>query len=244
MSQESAPDIPKETVETLTLEPTTEVNDDNLRQEDPWVIIIMFAISVFMAKLWRDDYIQARKGTPNPNGFPGATACPPKALWIAVIGSLILLGAETIGEYLLGISEEQSDIKAIFLFAMIAAAFVEELIFRGFLVIENKGRGAFLAGVIGFSFLFALFHPFLWEMKYADEIPAWQFWNATFSLNLTASGFFSFAFVFISSLWFYAMRFFAANPHHSLLAPVVAHLTKNLGVFVVKLAQGHVVGLY
>ena len=54
--------------------------------------------------------------------------------------------------------------------------------------------------------------------------------------------FFSTLMVFLGSLWFYAMRFQPANPGRSLIPCIVAHLVKNLGVVVIKAAQGFVVG--
>jgi len=52
--------------------------------------------------------------------------------------------------------------------------------------------------------------------------------------------------VFLFSFWLYAMRFPLRypklNPSRSLIPCIAAHLAKNLGVFVIKLAQGHVSG--
>lgn len=216
-------------------------DDDNLRQEDPWVILGYVAITLFIMKMWWDDFNSNRKGKPNDKAFPGATSCTSLAVWIAVSGALILLGLETAGEYALGISEEQSDITKIFLLSMIAAAFIEELIFRGFLVIENKGKAALIGSMLAFSFLFAILHPHLWQMDFAEGVPAWQFWHGQFSLDFSVKAFFSTGSIFVGSLWFYAMRFNHWNPKHSLIPCFAAHLVKNIGVFVIKLAQGHVV---
>ena len=64
-----------------------------------------------------------------------------------------------------------------------------------------------------------------------------------FSLNFTLKGFFSTGFIFVGALWFYFVRFFKWNPNASLLAPVAAHMAKNLAVFLIKLAQGHVTSI-
>ena len=145
----------------------------------------------------------------------------------------LILAFETVGELALGIAGEQSRITLLFGFYTLIAAIIEEVIFRGYLVIEGRGRRALIAGVIGASLLFALLHPFLW--KWDDD---------GFALNLTLKGWWSFATVFLGSLWFYACRFASWNPSRSLLPCFVAHLTKNLGVFIIKAAQGFVGGAW
>jgi hypothetical protein len=103
--------------------------------------------------------------------------------------------------------------------------------FRGFLVIEGKGNVRLWAGIVGASVVFAGLHPFLWSRE-----------NDTFTWTFTAKGWFSTAVVFISSLWFYSVRFAGFNPQRSLIPCIVAHATKNLGVIIIKGASGFVVG--
>jgi hypothetical protein len=124
---------------------------------------------------------------------------------------------------------------------MIGAAFGEELIFRGFLVVPTRGRAALFGSIVGFSLLFALGHPFLWDWKsLAAGQPKQLVWD--FSLK----AWWSTAMVFLFSFWLYALRFPLRypklNPRASLIPCIAAHLAKNLGVFVIKLAQGHVSG--
>jgi membrane protease YdiL (CAAX protease family) len=108
---------------------------------------------------------------------------------------------------------------------------IEEVVFRGYLAIENRGRLLLWAGVVGVSLLFAVLHPFLWK------------WNGQgLTLHFGAKAWFSTAMVFAVSLWFYTVRFFQLNPQQSLLPCFVAHATKNLGVFAVKYIQGFVGG--
>lgn len=249
MSQDSQIQETGENVKNATQEAYSEVaaplpEDDNLRQEDPIMILVFLGISLFILKMWWDDYKSEKAGKPNSGALPGTTGCSRLAIGIAVVGSLILLAIETGGEYALGISAEQSDITWLFLLSMISAAFIEELIFRGFLVVDKKGTAAFLGSIVGFSLLFALFHPFLWQMDFAEGVPAWQIWNADFSWDFSTKAFFSTGMIFAGSLWFYAVRFYKWNPTHSLLPCFAAHLSKNLGVFAIKLAQGHVVAPY
>ncbi|KXU37595.1 hypothetical protein AXK11_02020 [Cephaloticoccus primus] len=168
-----------------------------------------------------------------PAPLPGASLAPPRALAVAALGSLALLAAETLGEYQLGIVGEQSTITALFALYTLAAAFIEELIFRGYLVVNGRGTAARTAGIVAASALFALLHPFLWQ---------WQ--DAGFRLTLTLKGAFSTAVVFTASLWFYYLRFSRLNPRHSLLPCIVAHATKNLGVIAIKATQGFATDWY
>lgn len=199
--------------------------------DDPWVLLLLLGGSAYAAKLWRDDYRAARAGTPAKQPLPGATTCSILAIVAAAAGALVLLAIETGGEYALGIVEQQSRITALFGLYTLAAAFVEELVFRGFVVIENRGRAALLASIVGASLIFALIHPFLW--RWEDGQLHWQ---------TDTKAWFSFAMVLAGSLWFYTVRFWRLNPAHSLLPCIAAHAAKNLGVFGIKFAQGFVEG--
>lgn len=202
--------------------------------DNPWFILIGLIAAAYFFKLWLGDLKMEAAGTPNPNGFPGATPAPRIAIVIGIIGALVILAAETAGEYAFGFVEEQSDITALFALFTLSAAFVEELIFRGFLVVDKKGRAALIGSIIAFSCLFALFHPFLWEWREEDGLV----------LTLTDKAWFSTAIVFLNSLWFYTVRFLPVNPRHSLLPCILAHFSSNLGVILIKLYQGHLVGWY
>jgi hypothetical protein len=202
-----------------------------MSQDDPLVILLVAGLGIWLFRQWLDDLRQAEGGRPHPQAWPGAARCGIPAVLVAIVGSLALLALETAGEYRLGISEQQKNITALFLVAMVAAAFYEELLFRGFLVVTDRGRAALLAGIVGFSLLFSLLHPFLWDWK-----------NSTLTFDFSLKAWWSTALVFASSLWFYTVRFFALNPRRSLIPCIAAHLAKNLGVFAIKLAQGHVSG--
>lgn len=199
--------------------------------DNPWLLAGMILAGVVVAKWWRDDYRAARLGQPAPQAFPGATPASRQALLIAAGGTLVLLAGETAGEYALGLTAKQSQMTVLFGLYTLVAAFGEELVFRGYLVVENRGRAALIAGVVGASLGFALLHPFLWN---------WE--GGRLSFQGDAKAWFSTAAVFTGSLWFYAVRFLPMNPTRSLLPCVVAHLTKNLGVFAIKYIQGFVSG--
>lgn len=199
--------------------------------DSPLILLVMLGAAGWFAKLWGDDYRATQAGSPPPRALPGATPARRGTILLAVAGALALLAVETAGEYALGISGEQSRMTVLFGVYTLAAAFVEELIFRGFIVVEQRGRAVLVASCVAASLVFALLHPFLWEWK-----------DGTLTVNLGTKGWFSFAMVFAGSLWFYTVRFWARNPTRSLLPCIAAHAAKNAGVFAIKAAQGHVSG--
>lgn len=188
----------------------------------------MTGAALYAAKLWCDDRRVARAGPANPRALPGATEASRRAVIIAVTGALVILAVETWGEIRLGLAAGQSRMTWLFaVYSVAAAPIVEELIFRGWIVVETRGRGAMWAGAFGASVGFAALHPFLWR---------WD--DAGFALTFGMKGWFSTAIVFATSVWLYLARFAAWNPQRSLLPCFAAHAAKNLGVVGVKLAAG------
>lgn len=202
--------------------------------ENPVLVLMMIGFGGYFAWLWWSDFKVARStGSPVGGGLPGAVPAPARACIIAASGALVILGAETWGEIALGLSAEQSKITLLFAAYTLVAAVVEEIIFRGYVVVEKRGRLALISGVIGASLVFALIHPFLW--KWDDD---------GFAFTFTAKGWFSFGAVFVASLWFYICRFAPWNPKGSLLPCFAAHMAKNAGVIAIKAAQGFIVGVW
>ena len=196
--------------------------------ENPVMIVLYVGIAIYVLNMYLGDYRSAKAGEPNGSAMPGATVATVGAFVIGVVGSLLILSVETGGEIALGVADEQSQMVWYFVFAIVAAGVVEEVIFRGFLVVENKGRAALIGSCVGFSLLFAIIHPHLWSNEDG------------FELTLTAKGFFSTSILFANSLWFYAVRFGPWNKTHSIFPCMLAHAASNLGVFFVKWAQGYV----
>ncbi len=205
--------------------------------ENPLLLVLMISVGLYMALLWRTDYIATRVGQADSRVLPGATPSTVVACIIAALGALVILAAETGGEIYLGLSEQQSKITVLFGVYSLIAAFIEELIFRGFLVINRHGKLIRWLGVMAASVLFALLHPFLWQ--WGGGLP-WR--DGTLTLTFNAKGWFSTAAVFASSLWFYTVRFMPMNPSNSLIPCFTAHATKNIGVFTVKAVQGFING--
>lgn len=201
--------------------------------DNPPVLLVIIIAGVYFARIWWSDWRAQTSGqTLAYVPQPGTTSAPVKALLIASAGAAVIVALETFGEIHLGLAEQQSRVTLLFGAYTLVAAIIEEIIFRGYLVVEKRGRAALLAGIFLASLGFALIHPFLWE------------WEDGFRLTLTAKGWFSFAAVFVASLWFYACRFASWNPQRSLLPCFAAHLTKNAAVLVVKAAQGFVGGAW
>lgn len=203
-------------------------------QENPIPLLLMIAAGLYFMSLWRSDWKENTSGRNTAsNSLPGATSAPARALVIGAVGAAVIVALETWGEIHLGLSQEQSEMTVLFGLYSLVAAFIEEIIFRGYLVVEKRGRAALLAGIFGASFVFALIHPFLWQ------------WNDDgFAFTFTAKGWFSFGAVFVASLWFYACRFASWNPNRSLLPCFAAHLTKNVAVFAIKGTQGFISGIW
>jgi uncharacterized protein len=199
---------------------------------DPLLLLAVLGASGWIGRRWVIDYRAALAGQPNDRPLPGARPASAAAVAIASLGALLILVAETGGEYVLGLSAEQSRMTVLFgLYSILGAPVMEEVVFRGYLVIENRGPAVLWAGVVLTSLLFALLHPFLWQ------------WNGNgLTVHFGAKAWFSTATVFAVSLWFYTVRFFGLNPQRSLLPCLVAHATKNLGVFAIKYAEGFVGG--
>jgi len=197
--------------------------------ENPLMILLYVGVAAYVGNMYWGDYKAAKSGQPNSGAMPGATAAPLGAFILGTLGALLLLGIETGGEIALGVADEQSEMVWFFVFAIIAAGVVEEVIFRGFLVIENKGRAVLIASCVGFSLIFAIIHAHFWSTADGFE---WTF---------TAKAFFSTGILFANSLWFYAIRFGRWNPNRSIFPCMLAHAASNLGVFIIKLLQGYVI---
>ena len=204
------------------------------RVNHPLLLLLMSAAGFYLGKLWNDDRQAAEAGAANPRGFPGATDATWRVVMIAVAGALVILAAETGGEIALGLSTQQSTMTWLFaLYSVAGAPIIEELIFRGWLVVENRGRATMWAAAVGASLGFAALHPFLWR---------WD--DAGFAFTFGGKGWFSTAAVFATSLWLYAARLAAWNPSRSLLPCFAAHAAKNLGVVAVKAAMGFMGGAW
>lgn len=209
--------------------------------ENPVMILLYVGIAYYVGSMYWGDYKAGRADDPEASAMPGATKTSLAAILIATIGALVILAVETGGEIALGVAAKQSDMVWYFLFAIVAAGIVEEVIFRGYLVIDNKGKAALIGSCFGFSLIFAIIHFHLFNLDYPEDAAFWQFWLADIEWTLTTKGFFTTGILFANSLWFYACRFGPWNPTRSLFPCMAAHAASNLGVYLVKLFQGFII---
>ena len=200
--------------------------------ESPFMVLLYVGVAAYVGYMYWGDY-QSNQASeqPDPRGMPGATSASWGLYGIGVIGALLILAAETGGEIALGIASEQSEMVWYFVFAILGAGIVEEVIFRGYLVVDNKGRAALIGSCVGFSLIFAIIHGHFWSNEEGQAF-AWTF---------TTKAFFTTSILLANSLWFYALRFGSWNKNRSLFPCMLAHATSNFGVFAVKWAQGFVV---
>ncbi len=202
-------------------------------QSDPVVAIIFFAIAAYLFKMWLDDTISYEKtGDLKKGAFVGLGFVGLPLVGFAIVVSLGLLGVQCVGESYFGIVQEQSTIGYFAILTFSAAAFIEELVFRGYFVVD-KTKLSLVASILGFSLIFALAHPFLWD--FSDETGSY-----VFSFDFSFKAFYYTFFIFLNSIFFYLLRFNKFNPKRSLLPCFTAHLAYNVGVYVIKLAQGFV----
>jgi len=199
--------------------------------ESPFMVLLYVGVAAYVGYMYWGDY-QSNQASeqPDPRGMPGATSASLGLFVIGVIGALLILAAETGGEIALGIASEQSEMVWYFVFAILGAGIVEEIIFRGYLVVDNKGRAALIGSCVGFSLIFAIIHGHFWSNEEGEAF-AWTF---------TTKAFFTTGILLANSLWFYALRFGRWNKNRSLFPCMLAHAASNLGVFCVKWAQGFV----
>ena len=200
--------------------------------ESPFMVLLYVGVAAYVGYMYWGDY-QSNQASEqlDPRGMPGATSASWGLYGIGVIGALLILAAETGGEIALGIASEQSEMVWYFVFAILGAGIVEEVIFRGYLVVDSKGRAALIGSCVGFSLIFAIIHGHFWSNEEGQAF-AWTF---------TTKAFFTTGILLANSLWFYALRFGPWNKNRSLFPCMLAHAASNFGVFAVKLAQGFVV---
>jgi len=202
---------------------------------DPFLAIFYALIAGVVLYFWNEDRRHALSG--GQGGFPGAVGAPLGAILIATLGALALTGAETVGEVALGLDKEQTELAALSIFALLGAGVIEEVVFRGYLFPGGRGRVFLVGGILVLSALFAVLHPHLWSWQGGLRL---DFWNAL-EFHFTTKAWFTTAFLFLHSLWFYLARFCFGNRARSLLPCFVAHAASNGSVWVIKGFQGYLV---
>ena len=207
-------------------------------QDSPLFALLNFGIALWLFYIWYCDLKnfclikKIRKGA-----LEGATSVSLSLVFIAIVCGVILLAIHTCAEMALGVESEQTKVAPWALLSWISAAFVEELIFRGFLVVKNKGRVLLCLSILFFSFIFAIGHPFVWDYTIPENASIfageWKFNFSAQTVNATIS-------IFECSMLFYILRFLPINVNRSIIPCISAHCAYNVGVFVVKAFQGYI----
>ncbi len=188
--------------------------------------------------MWYGDFCYFNKnGEIRKGAFEGASGAPIRISIIGALLALLLLSIFSFAESLAGVSDSQTKVAPWALLSWVSAAFVEELIFRGYLVVKNKGILVLWGSIFFFSLVFAIGHPFLWNYEVPENA---SIFSGVWSLNLTSQAAIATLSIFCCSILFYALRFVPSNVNRSILPCVCAHTAYNCGVFVVKCAQGFV----
>ncbi len=181
--------------------------------------LFYFALGLVVVWSWRREYTRRKKTGEGESFWPGTSTTPVASILIIVAGVLLITIAETCVEKRFGVTNSQSYLPAIYLFAMMGAAIVEETVFRGFAAPAHFTGGKLLTIIFIGSIVFALIHGFdVSETK----------------------GQISTLFAFIISIWLYLARFNPLNRNRSMAPCYWGHIARNLAVFGIKWAQGFI----
>jgi len=181
--------------------------------------LLYCALGLFVLVAWARERRKRTTTGESEKFWPGTTYAPTGAYFIAATGAILITIAEAAVEKRAGLTEQQSILPAIFIFQLLGASIVEEMLFRGFVAPgELFGRKLLALMIVG-SLVFALIHNF--DLSEPE-------------------GKVSAVFAFITSLWLYVVRFNPLNPDRSLLPCFMAHTVRNLAVFGIKGAQGFI----
>ncbi len=193
--------------------------------------LVYLALGLGVLFFWSKEARGAAAGNePAPEPFwPGAVRCAWQPVALAGVGALLLTLVESGLEIHLGVEDEQSTIQASFLFAMMGAAVVEEVTFRGFAAPASLAGLRLLATVLAGSLVFMLLHGHI--VTFADG--GLRIHDDPKSLVSAGSA-------FAVSCWLYLCRFNPLNPSRSLAPALAGHAVRNLAVFGIKDAQGFV----
>jgi uncharacterized protein len=208
-------------------------------EESPLVSLFMLGIGLYLLAIWRGDYLKGLRGLGSEASVPGATAFQMRSCGYAAVGGMVLVFVFSALEWGTGTFHSQSTIRWFFLGSMLGACVIEELVFRGYLVIQTRGKACLVASCFVMSLFFALLHPYLWTHGVAT--PSGIEWITQLRPHWTLHSILTTSSIFAYSLWFYACRFSAWNPHRSLAPCFCAHAGVNLTVFVIKASMGFVV---
>jgi uncharacterized membrane protein (UPF0136 family) len=185
-----------------------------MTRDHPLILVALIGLAAWCFWYWLRDL---RAPPADGRRFPGATQANAKVLLAAVLGSLYFLAVDLVGRHQLDLLDEAPPITALMAVFMLAWAFLEELALRGYLVIESRGPLVLLLCILGYSLATTL---------------------------LVQDSLFGKGVAFMTAMWYFALRFCRWNSARSLLPCIVAHLTTNLGLILVRVFQKKISGLW
>lgn len=207
-------------------------------QDTPLFALANAAVAAYLFYMWCADLLYFKKnGALREKSFAGATPC---GVRIALLGALLggaLLVFHTLAENIFGVAAEQTRVAPWAFVSWVAAAFVEELVFRGYLFVGGGGRVVLVLSCVFFSLVFACAHPFVWNYEIAEGASVL---GGVWSFDFSAQKVLATVHIFECSCLFYFLRFCPFNKTRSLIPCVAAHFAYNIGVFLAKLAGGYV----
>ena len=116
--------------------------------------MLSLGVAAWLFYMWVGDLLYFRKtGGLRKGAFEGATPAPFGLIAAGVVAALALLAVNSVAELAAGVEADQTKVAPWALLSWVGAAFVEELIFRGYLVVKNRGRAALVGSIFLFSFL-------------------------------------------------------------------------------------------
>ena len=208
--------------------------------ENIWTSLLSFGVGAYLLFLWSNDCRGKTAATDKAptHLMPGSSLTSGKALLLASLGAVAIVFTTTLVEVMTETFAEQSRIAPYFILAMFGAAIIEEIVFRGYFVIQKKGPTGIILSSLFFSLIFAVIHPYLWVMDSFETYGLGAI--TTLRLEITTHGLLSTISIFALSLWFYYCRFSRFNPSRSLLPCFFAHAFANLAVYIIKYSTGYI----
>lgn len=185
-----------------------------MSHDQPPVMLVMIGLSAWCFWYWLRDL---RSPPKDGRRFPGATQASGKLMIVAVFGSLYFLAVDLVGQHQLGTLDSGPEITMLTALFMLAWTFLEELTLRGYLVVEKRGAGVLMLSIIGFSLVIGL---------------------------LASGSVYVKGVAFMTSMWYFALRFCRWNPQRSLLPCILAHLVTSIGLIVAKACQSKISGIW
>ena len=119
-----------------------------------------------------------------------------------------------------------------------------------YLEIETEGtlnKTYFYGGIAVMTLMFMFLHPYLWEIDLPEGKMPFMIWDeeAEWTLHFdNPAKWWSTLILCANSVWWFIVRYHPLNPTNSLWPCVAGHVASNIGVFIAKLLQGHVVGFW